>query len=174
MIFPYILQDCLILSFRVSEELLILIFSLSSVSVVNQVFMIMKTKMRQERARELRDAFNSVSPFIDKHTSLVCPGCDKVCCRDKHGRYDSDDLEFLKSLGVKISRDQPERNESDPCRYLTGRGCSLKRWMRPYRCTFFFCDPLMKSLENDSAKLYQAFVDFFQHLVSVRQEFLEY
>lgn len=133
----------------------------------------MKDKRKIELARELRDAFNAVSPFIEKHTALVCPECNKVCCKDKHGRYDSDDLVFLKALGVDIPHNQHEQNESDPCRYITGQGCSLERWMRPYRCTFFFCDALMKSLENDNAKLYRAFVEYFKHLVSLRQELLE-
>lgn len=126
----------------------------------------------KELAYEIRDAFDAVSPFIEKHTAIVCPKCRQVCCRDKHGRPDKDDLLFLRALGAEMPAGVPERGESDPCRFLTDTGCSLQRWRRPFRCTFFFCDPLLKSLEDDNAKLYRAFVQYFQHLVSVRRRLL--
>lgn len=126
-----------------------------------------------ELADELRQAFNAVSPFIEKHTAMVCPECNKVCCIDKHGRYDKNDLEFLRALGVRKHHDLPEREESAPCRFLNEKGCSRERWERPFRCTQFFCDALLKSLENDNAKLYRAFVEYLQHLISVRQRLLE-
>ena len=128
---------------------------------------------RAERADELKEAFKAVSPFIEKHTSVVCPECNKVCCIDKHGRYDKDDLVFIRSLGADTHHDLPERGESEPCRYLNETGCSRQRWERPFRCTQFFCDPLLKSLENDNAKLYRAFVEYLQLLISVRQSLLE-
>jgi hypothetical protein len=127
---------------------------------------------RNELARGLKEAFNTVSPFIEKHTAIVCPECEKVCCADRHGRYDSNDLLFLESLGADIPQFSDERKENDACRFINETGCSLERWMRPYRCTFFFCDALLKSLESDNAKLYRAFIDYFQHLVSLRRELL--
>jgi len=127
---------------------------------------------RKELARELKEAFNAVSPFIEKHTAIVCPECEKVCCADKHGRHDSNDLLFLHSLGADVPESHHERNEDNSCRFIGETGCCLERWMRPYRCTFFFCDPLLKSLESDNAKLYRAFLDYFQYLVSLRQELI--
>lgn len=124
-------------------------------------------------ARDLENAFGLVSPFIEKHTALVCPECENVCCMDRHGRYDENDLFFLRALGVDIPSDRPDLAEIDPCRSMTATGCALERWMRPYRCTFFFCDALLKSLENDNAKLYRAFLQYFQHLVDMRQKLLE-
>ena len=128
---------------------------------------------KRELARDVKNAFGLVSPFIEKHTSLVCPECENVCCMDKHGRYDENDLVFLRALGVEIPPDRHNLEETAPCRFMTGTGCSLERWMRPYRCTFFFCDALLKSLENDNAKLYRAFLEYLQHLVAVRQKLLE-
>ncbi len=127
----------------------------------------------RELADELKDAFDAVSPFIEKHTSIVCPECNQVCCIDKHGRCDMNDLVFLSALDAKIPDNLPDREESEPCRFLTDTGCSLERWRRPFRCTFFFCNPLLKSLENDNAKLYRAFVQYFQHMVLIRQKLLE-
>jgi len=127
---------------------------------------------RRGLARELKEAFNTVSPFIEKHTAIVCPECTQVCCADKHGRYDSNDLLFLEALDADIPEFSHERNEDDACRFIGETGCCLERWMRPYRCTFFFCDTLLKGLETDNAKLYRAFLDYFQHLVSLRQELI--
>ena len=133
----------------------------------------MRKGEQREIANEIKETFHLVSPFIEKHTLLVCPDCEKVCCADKHGRYDSDDLLFLNSLGIEASQNGPELNEEGSCRFITETGCTLERWMRPFRCTFFFCDGLLKSIEDDNAKLYSAFIEYFQHLVYLRQRLLE-
>jgi len=127
---------------------------------------------KREIAHEIKETFDLVSPFIEKHTLMLCPDCEKVCCADKHGRYDSDDLLFLNSLNIEASQDEHERNEEGSCRFITEKGCSLERWMRPFRCTFFFCDRLLNSIEDDNAKLYRAFTGYFQHLVFLRQKLL--
>jgi hypothetical protein len=128
---------------------------------------------REELALELKEAFAVVSPFIEKHTAMVCPHCENLCCKDRHGRYDEHDLVFLRALGAEIHPDQNDREESGPCRYMSEKGCSIERWLRPFRCTHFFCDALLKSLENDNAKLYRAFVEYLQYLIGVRQELLD-
>lgn len=121
-------------------------------------------------AIELKEIFEIISPYIERHTSLVCPTCEDVCCIDKHGHYDNDDLIFLKALAVEAYQEDDVRKETEPCRFLTSKGCSLERWRRPFRCTSFFCDPLIKSLQADDPKLYRAFVDYFNHLISIRQK----
>lgn len=124
-------------------------------------------------AEELKEAFDTVSPFIEKHTAIVCPDCENVCCIDKHGRYDKNDLMFIEALNTDTTNSLPEREETEPCRFLAESGCTRERWMRPFRCTHFFCDPLLKSLESDNAKLYRTFMYFLQHLMAARNKFLE-
>jgi hypothetical protein len=126
----------------------------------------------KELACELRQTFDLISPFIERHTSIICPQCEDVCCIDRHGRYDEDDIRFLNALGIEVVMNNNAGGETDPCRYLTEKGCSLPRWKRPFRCTHFFCDPLLKSLETDDPKLYRAFVDYLQHLIYLRQRLL--
>ena len=126
----------------------------------------------EELASEIKEAFNTVSPFIEKHTAKLCPDCKHLCCKDKHGRYDQDDIKFLKAINEVIPPAQLERHESGPCRYMSENGCSIERYLRPFRCTHFFCNPLLKSLEEDNAKLYAAFIEYFKHLISVRQKIL--
>jgi hypothetical protein len=125
---------------------------------------------RAELSRQLKEAFDTVSPFIEKHTAVVCPDCKEVCCADQHGRHDDDDLLFLEALGEEVPEFPVEKKEDGACRFMAETGCSLERWMRPYRCTLFFCDSLMKSLACDNAKLYRAFLDYFEHLVLLRKE----
>ncbi len=126
----------------------------------------------KELALELKEIFDILSPFIERHTAMVCPQCTDVCCKDKHGRYDKDDLKFLNALGIDIMEDSKNVDDTDPCRYLTRDGCTRERWMRPFRCTFFFCDPLLKSMEQDDPKFYRAFVEYFRCLVDTRRKFL--
>ena len=133
----------------------------------------MKKETENKRlAEDLKEAFKMVSPFIEKHASKVCPDCENLCCKDKHGRYDANDLVYLGALGIDIPSDNSGREESAGCRYMMDLGCSLDRWMRPYRCTFFFCNPLLNSMENDNSKLYRAFMMFFEHMVSSRKMLL--
>ena len=125
----------------------------------------------KELALQMKETFDVLSPFIEKHTMIVCPECRKVCCADKHGRYDSDDIAYLEALDIDIPEQSAEREETASCRYMTERGCSLSRWMRPYRCTLFFCDALLKSLERDNPALFSAFNDYFQLMISLRHQF---
>ncbi len=129
---------------------------------------------RVKTAGELQKAFEIISPFIEKHTSLVCTICEKVCCINKHGDYDNNDIMFIKALGIKIPHDTSIRKDTDPCRFLTAKGCSRDRWVRPYRCTWYFCEPLLESMKSDKGRVYREFVYSFQKLVSIRQKLLEY
>ena len=127
----------------------------------------------RQLALDLKDAFSMISPSIEKHTSIVCPDCEDLCCKDKHARYDKNDLVFMKAMDIHIPSDTSGLEESDPCRNMTEKGCSLDRWMRPYRCTQFFCTPLLNSMEDDNSKLYRAFMMFFEHMVSSRKLLLD-
>ncbi|MEW6214587.1 MAG: hypothetical protein AB1478_05195 [Nitrospirota bacterium] len=124
-------------------------------------------------ANEIKDEFKAISPFIQKHTSIVCASCEKVCCINKHGYYEKEDIIFISALGIDIPSYQPDRNDTDPCRFLTENGCSLQRWMRPFRCTWYFCKPLLKSMTEDNSKAYSEFIYALQRLISIRQKLTE-
>ncbi len=124
----------------------------------------------KDLAHELKETLNTISPFIETHTALVCPECKKVCCADKHGRYSSGDIIYLNALETDIPPQPVDREETASCRYITDTGCSLQRWMRPYRCTLFFCTALMNSIERGDPNIYRAFNGYFQHLISLREQ----
>jgi len=127
---------------------------------------------KTEIARELKGILDAVSPFIEKHTALICPLCEKVCCINKHGDHTKDDIYFLEALGIRVPSVEPERKDTDPCRFLAANGCSLDRWERPFRCTWFFCDPLLQSMK-DNGKAYREFVNSLNMLILVRQKLIE-
>jgi hypothetical protein len=123
-------------------------------------------------AGELRDAFEAVSPFIQRHTMRVCPLCKKVCCINKHGDYDNNDLVFIVSMGIEVPPSLPERRETDPCRFLKDSGCMLQRWRRPFRCTWYFCESLLESMKEDNSRDYRIFIYSLQKLVSIRRHLM--
>jgi len=122
---------------------------------------------------EIKDAFDSVSLYIQRHTSAVCPSCHSVCCINRHGDYDKEDIVFINALGLHDAGYAPDRKDTDPCRFLGKSGCSLPRYKRPFRCTWYFCESLLDSMQKDKAKEYRAFVSAFQRLQNMRQKLLE-
>jgi hypothetical protein len=133
----------------------------------------MKLDSRTEIADRLRNEFEKVAPFIQEHTSKVCPLCSRVCCINKHGYYDGEDVLFVMALGIKIPPYSPDRSDADPCRFLNARGCSLQRWERPFRCTWYFCDSLLESMREDNSRAYRKFIESLQNLVAIRRKFIE-
>ncbi len=73
-----------------------------------------KEDSQKEIAKELKNAFKVISHFIEKHTSIVCPACEKVCCINKHGNYDNNDVVFIKALGIEIPYYTHDRKDTDP------------------------------------------------------------
>jgi hypothetical protein len=123
-------------------------------------------------AREIKEAFDDLSPFIENHTQAACPECEKVCCIDRHGTYEEEDILFLSALGEKPETEMPRDDDTLPCRYLTPRGCKLSRHRRPFRCTWYFCSALLQSMPDDVAREYRVFIKTFQHLQELRRSLL--
>ncbi len=114
--------------------------------------------------------FDELSPFIEMHTARVCPHCPKVCCANKHGLPEKEDLIFFSAAGL-----QPEPSAGPPdeiCSLLAARGCLLPRARRPFRCTWYFCAPLLESMRAGNARDYRRFVDALDRLVKLRERLL--
>lgn len=97
-------------------------------------------------AREMKELLTGLSPVIERHTAAVCPSCAEVCCRQGHGSLREQDVAYLAALGESPPTQDPLRSESDPCQFLGSRGCIRERWQRAWKCTWFFCDPLLRSI----------------------------
>jgi hypothetical protein len=120
-------------------------------------------------ACKLKHAFEAVAPFIEKHTSSICPLCEKVCCVNKHSYHDREDSAFLSALEIETISHESDLKDTEPCRFLRKYGCSLERWKRPFRCTWYFCEPLLARMSEGGGREYRDFIQCLQKLISLRQ-----
>lgn len=127
-------------------------------------------RVSTELAGEMQLAYDAVSPFIELHTSRVCPSCQKVCCIDRHGTHEPEDIAFIEALGECTPPEQPLETDTKPCRQLAPSGCSLMRWQRPYRCTWYFCSALLKEMPEEDIRAYRDFIGKLRKLQALRHE----
>lgn len=120
---------------------------------------------KRRLALEIREAYGALSPMIESYTSSVCPDCRQVCCIDRHATHDLADLEFIRLADSDaIPGEPPRSDDKKPCRYLGGRGCVLERWRRPYRCTWYFCEPLLERMRQDDSRRYRKVLEALEQL----------
>jgi len=120
-------------------------------------------------AFEAKEIIETLSSHIESYTAAVCPGCTRVCCINKHSRYDRSDIIFMAALGNDIPDDRSGIEESAPCRFLGNKGCVMARSQRPYRCTWFFCTPLLDyAIEKSGPSGYRKFVGMLQQITEKR------
>ncbi len=103
-------------------------------------------------------AVEALSPAIERHTSAVCPGCLRVCCVNRHSYHELSDIVYLSSLGERPPAFRGGVGDDEPCRFLGERGCRLRRSLRPHRCNWFFCSPLLDHIRESSAPDYRSFI----------------
>jgi hypothetical protein len=136
----------------------------------------MKDK-RSMIAKKLKLLLIDSSPLIEEYTSAICPVCTEVCCRQKHSLYQDRDLSYLGALAMAIPARDTARPGDGPCEMMGPRGCIQPRWMRPFRCTWFFCEPLLAALNDGPQKkarkltaALQEMIDLYDTLSSTRKE----
>jgi hypothetical protein len=103
-------------------------------------------------ALKLKQLLIDSSPPIEEYTAMICPVCVDVCCRQRHGLYREADIRYLDGLGIIAPQRNEMRSLEGPCESMGPWGCILPRWMRPFKCTWFFCDPLLAALNNGPQK----------------------
>jgi hypothetical protein len=75
----------------------------------------------------------------------------------------------MTALGEVIPEEHPGIADTDACRFLGTRGCTLKRSQRPYRCTWFFCSPLLDQImQQTSAADYRKFIEMLRDISKIR------
>jgi len=111
----------------------------------------MKTN-HADPARVLKQLLIDSSPLIEEYTAPVCPGSTDVCCRQKHGLYRPRDIRYLRMLDVPVPARDTARPFEGPCEAMGPGGCILPRWLRPFNCTWYFCEPLLAALNRGPQK----------------------
>ena len=130
-----------------------------------------KLQKVKELAYKIKDGIERISPFIQQNTQAVCPDCKDVCCINKHGYYNYEDLVYIHALGLRLLDCEFGRNDSDPCQFLSENGCSLERSFRPSGCNWYFCDSLFDRVEKRPE--YQEFDDSLQDVVDLWMELMK-
>ncbi|MEC4686458.1 MAG: hypothetical protein VST71_12095 [Nitrospirota bacterium] len=115
----------------------------------------------------LRGLFEEISPLIEGYTSEVCPNCEDVCCKQRHAYYDSEDLICISALGLAVP-EYSERGLEARCEFLSFNGCSRPRWQRPFRCTWYFCEPLLRHMSDGPGRPHRRLVSLLQDIVELR------
>lgn len=129
--------------------------------------------MTKKLAKQLRLAIDEVNPFIQQITSAVCPMCEKVCCIDRHGHYDDEDLIYIRALGVALPSYKEGVADTDPCQFLSVSGCTLERSVRPFRCNWYFCSALLEYMDGIPSRPHREFIRRFRDIVELRKSLLE-
>jgi hypothetical protein len=123
----------------------------------------------RQSAAEARKLIETISPDIEQHTAAICITCTGVCCINRHARYDLSDTIFLSALGLTVPEYASGIEETAPCRLLGNCGCTLHRSLRPYRCTWFFCAPLLDHIvEQYDPAAYRQFMKTLQAITETR------
>jgi hypothetical protein len=105
-----------------------------------------------ESASRLKQLLIECSPIIEEYTRKVCPSCIDVCCRQRHGLFTGTDRAYISALGETVPLHDPSLPPDGPCQFLTGSGCAKPRWQRAWKCTWFFCEPLLRALDEGPQK----------------------
>ena len=122
-------------------------------------------------ARLMTGSFEKLGPYIERYTSVVCPRCTKVCCANRHGTPEEEDFTFYRALGVEAR--PAEGPPGAVCSLLGSTGCVLPRWRRPFRCTWYFCPPLLEEMRRDGGRPYRDFVSELARLVDLRNKLIK-
>jgi hypothetical protein len=121
-------------------------------------------------AGRLQQLLIESSPFIEEYTRELCPSCTDVCCRQKHGIYRERDVIYLAALETAIPAREPERPPDGPCQALGEGGCMHPRWLRPFKCTWYFCDPILKALDDGPQKKARALSTIMKEMIQSYDE----
>lgn len=127
----------------------------------------------RDMAKTIRYRIVEIDPFIQQNTSAVCPSCENVCCINKHGYYDYEDLIYIHALGLTVPIYKEGVSDTDPCQFLSRCGCTIERSIRPFRCNWYFCNALLVHIENGPAKPCRTFIKKLDEIVNLRKKMLD-
>ena len=105
-----------------------------------------------ETARRLKKLLIECSPLIEEYTRQICPSCTAVCCKQRHGLFTEGDRAYLAALDEEVPPHDPSRPVDGSCQFLGASGCEKPRWQRAWKCTWYFCEPLLRALAEGPQK----------------------
>jgi hypothetical protein len=127
----------------------------------------------KELASEVTALMDTLDPVIESHTKVVCPSCTGVCCVNRHSYHDRHDSLYLFACEADMPAHRPGIDDASPCQFLSPRGCTMRRSLRPYRCTWFFCEPLLDHIRSIPAAEFRKFIHLLESLTRKREEMVQ-
>ncbi|MCK7507556.1 MAG: hypothetical protein MZV70_28305 [Desulfobacterales bacterium] len=142
-----------------------------AVRELDELFSVQSEKLcgAKRLACDFAEAITAMEPYIDQLTSAVCSLCLRVCCINRHSYHDYRDLIFVAARGLKPPLSDRGLPDTDPCQFLSTTGCRMKRTDRPFRCTWYFCDALLRHMAEGPARPYREFVAQMQIAIDLRR-----
>jgi hypothetical protein len=131
-----------------------------------------KANKLKSLALEVSGLIDAINPFIEEHTKAVCPSCQAVCCINRHSYHTYEDIIYICALGEELPSYIDGAEDSAPCQFLDKYGCTIKRSLRPYRCNWFFCTPLLEHIQTIPAPKYREFIASLEELTQKRVELI--
>jgi hypothetical protein len=119
-------------------------------------------------AERLRQVLIDLSPIVEAYTARVCPDCRDVCCKQRHGVMTEQDMRYLSALGASLPLYEQGRPLDGPCQFMGTEGCVRPRWLRPWRCTSYFCGALLEAMNSGPQKKARQVSALIQEIVDIR------
>ncbi len=123
-------------------------------------------------AEKLKQLLIETSPLIEKYTREICPKCKDVCCKQKHGVFRERDRVYLKALANDVPLYDESRPPEGPCQFMGPTGCARPRWLRPFKCTWYFCDLMLEAMNAGPRKERRQFIAELQEMVRLYDELI--
>lgn len=93
----------------------------------------------QNIAEQICRLLRYVDDGLNTLCSATCTSCTAVCCSHATLWYDFHDLLYMYLSLKSFPKEQISKKEDNSCVHLLSDGCSLKRWQRPFICTWYVC-----------------------------------
>jgi hypothetical protein len=124
------------------------------------------------RAEAVSSAIETAGLFIERHTSAVCPRCPEVCCINRHSYHELADVVCIYALGQRLPVYEKGTGDTEPCQFLGEKGCGVGRSLRPHRCNWYFCTPLLEHIQTVPARAYRMFIAGLREINGKREDLL--
>lgn len=126
-----------------------------------------------KKGDELKEIFIEMDPMLQELTQKICPYCGNVCCANRHGLP-----EFADIVAFLAMKEEPPTYKLNVdlraiCQFLSKKGCILPRYRRPYRCTWYFCEPMLLEVDIGPIKRYKEFLRLVKAIAQKRGELLQ-
>jgi len=121
-------------------------------------------------ARGIQVYLGSIFSFLDDLCAVTCLFCPDPCCLVAKVWIDFKDLLFLHLSGQQIPQSQPLQDLKNTCQYASPRGCTLKRIVRPWICTWYLCPVQVANFRQQPLDVQETFNQTVKAVKTTRKE----